>query len=142
MQPRSLVLQKERRRPLTKERMAPDERPPALRDRWHINGLHVPVSEDYDHLLVARDVATKPEILMEIIRRFGIPPKEVTTDRGRAFRKVCEKFLIMFKPVWWANLRQMGWLNPSTKLKPTWIPSFAKVMGANGPSRSAKSKTP
>ena len=105
-------------RPLTRERMAPDERPPALGDRWHIDGLHLPVSEDYDHLLVATDVATKyvilkpckgetaeaaGEILMEITRRFG-KPREVTTDRGRAFMseifmKVCEKFLIVFKPV-------------------------------------------
>lgn len=105
-------------RPLTREVMAPDARPPALGDRWHIDGLQLPASGEFDHLLVATDVATKyvilrpskgetaeaaSGILMEIIRRFG-KPKEVTTDRGRAFMsevfmKVCEKFLIVFKPV-------------------------------------------
>ena len=75
-------------RPITEERMAPDTRPMALGDRWHIDGLYLPESFGYDHLLVATDVATKyvvlnkslgetaqavTDLLMEISTRFGPP---------------------------------------------------------------------
>ena len=39
--------------------MAPDTRPMAFGDRWHIDGLKIDESLGYDHLLVATDVATK-----------------------------------------------------------------------------------
>ena len=100
------------------EKLHPDERPIKLGGRWHIDGLQLPQSGAYDHLMVAVDVATKyvilrpargetaeaaAAILMDIVRRFG-RPKEVTTDRGRAFMstafmKVCERLMIVFKPV-------------------------------------------
>jgi len=105
-------------RPLTKESMAPDYRPFFLGGRWHIDGLELPPSGNYDHLLEATDVATKYVILKpakgetknaaigilaDIIRRFG-PPKEITTDRGRAFMsklfmEACKGYFIEFKPV-------------------------------------------
>jgi len=105
-------------RPLTKEVLAPDQRPIVLGGRWHIDGLHLPKSGNFDHLMVATGVATKYVILrpckgetaeaasgivMDIIRRFG-RPKKITTDRGRAFMsehfmKVCEDLFIVFKPV-------------------------------------------
>ena len=105
-------------RPLTKEVLAPDERPLELGGRWHIDGLAMPTTTDeYDHLIVAVDAATKyvilrqakgesstaaAETLMDIIRRFG-RPREVTTDRGRAFMSnrfmaICKAFHIIFKP--------------------------------------------
>jgi len=105
-------------RPLTPEKMAPDERPLALGDRWHIDGLKLDLSHDYDHLFVATDAATKyvvllrskgetaesaKEILMDITTRFG-RPREVTTDRGKAymcklFMDACRALSINFKPV-------------------------------------------
>ena len=105
-------------RPLTKETLAPDERPLELGGRWHVDGLAMPESDGYDHLIVAVDAATKytiikpskgesaeaaSDILMEIIRRFG-RPREVTTDRGRAFMSnkfmmVCKALHITFKPI-------------------------------------------
>ena len=106
-------------RPLTKEALAPDERPLEFGGRWHIDGLLMPESVDgHDHMMVAVDVATKyvvlrpaigessiaaADTLMDIIRRFG-RPREVTTDRGRAFMSnrfmaVCKAFHIIFKPV-------------------------------------------
>ena len=105
-------------RPITEEHMAPDDRPMALGDRWHIDGLYLPESFGYDHLLVATDVATKyvvlnkslgetaqavTDLLMEISTRFG-PPKQVTTDQGRAnmsnlMMQACHDLFIKFKPV-------------------------------------------
>jgi len=105
-------------RPLTPEVMAPDIRPLALGDRWHIDGLYLGPSLGYDHLMVATDVATKyvvltrakgetaeaaSDILMEISSRFG-RPRQVTTDRGRdfisrLFMTVCGNLFIDFKPV-------------------------------------------
>jgi len=105
-------------RPLTKEQLAPDQRPLVLGGRWHIDGLFLPNSQTYDHLMVATDVATKyviirpsqgenaeaaTGILMDINRRFG-RPQEVTTDRGRAFMSdlfmnACKGLHIKFKPV-------------------------------------------
>jgi len=105
-------------RPLVPEVMAPDERPIALGDRWHIDGLQLPLSEGFDHLMVAVDAATKyviltkclgetsraaTDTLMEISSRFG-RPKQVTTDRGRAFMSnlfmaACQALFIQFKPV-------------------------------------------
>ena len=105
-------------RPLTKEVMAPDYRPFFLGGRWHIDGLELPTSGRYDHLMVATDVATKYVILRparsenknaafgilsDIGRRFG-PPKEVTADRGRAFMsklfmETSRGYFIEFKPV-------------------------------------------
>ena len=107
-----------RGRTLSKEKMHPDQRPIALGGRWHVDGLQLPQSGIYDHLMVAVDAATKyvilrpargetaeaaANILMDIVRRFG-RPREVTTDRGRAFMstlfmKVCERMMITFKPV-------------------------------------------
>ena len=105
-------------RPLTREVLAPDERPLALGGRWHIDGLAMPETDDnFDHLIVAVDVATKyvilkpakgessaaaAETLMDIIRRFG-QPGEVMTDRGRAFMSnrfmtICRAFHMIFKP--------------------------------------------
>jgi len=37
---------------LTKEVMAPDERPERLRGRWHIDGLQIPMSRGYNHLMI------------------------------------------------------------------------------------------
>jgi len=105
-------------RPLTKEKMHPDQRPVALGGRWHIDGLQLPPSYGYDHLMVAVDVATKyvilrpargetgeaaSGVLLDIVRRFG-RPREVTTDRGRAFMsepfmRICQRLMIRFKPV-------------------------------------------
>jgi len=105
-------------RPLTKEVLAPDERPLVLGGRWHIDGLFLPTSKGYDHLMVAIDAATKyvilrpckgetseaaSGILLDIVRRFG-RPQEVTTDRGRAFlsdsfMKVCQGLHIIYKPI-------------------------------------------
>lgn len=105
-------------RPLTREEMAPDVRPSRLGGRWHVDGLQLPPSKGYDHLMVAVDAATKyvilrpsrgetaeaaSGILMDITRRFG-RPTEVTTDRGRAFMsnlfmKACEGLFIRYKPV-------------------------------------------
>jgi len=105
-------------RALTKEVMAPDDRPMTLGDRWHVDGLHLPLSKGYDHLMVAVDVATKyvilvrskgetahaaAKLLREIATRFG-RPKEITSDRGRAFMshlfmEACQLLLIRFKPV-------------------------------------------
>jgi len=105
-------------RPRTKETLDPDERPTALGDRWHIDGLQLRPSMGYDHLMVATDVATKyvilmkadgesaqaaTDILMEITSRFG-PPRMVTTDQGRAFMsrlfmEACRDLLIRFKAV-------------------------------------------
>ena len=105
-------------RPLTKECLAPDKRPLELGGRWHIDGLAMPNAEGWDHLMVAVDAATKyvvlrpakgetasaaSDTLMDIIRRFG-RPREVTTDRGRAFMSnkfmaVCKAFNIIFKPI-------------------------------------------
>ena len=97
--------------PLTREVLT-------LGGRWHINGLAMPETDDnFDHLIVAVDVATKcvilkpakgessaaaAETLMDIIRRFG-QPREVTTDRGRAFMSnrfmtICRAFHMIFKP--------------------------------------------
>ena len=107
-----------RGRPLTKEKLHPDQRPVTLGGRWHIDGLQLPPSKGYDHLMVAVDVATKyvvlrpargetgdaaAGILMDITRRFG-RPREVTTDRGRAFMcelfmRVCQRLMIRFKPI-------------------------------------------
>jgi len=107
-----------RGRTLTKEVLAPDQRPMVLGGRWHIDGLQLPRSGEYDHLMVATDVATKYVILrpskgetaeaasgiiMDIVRRFG-RPQEITTDRGRAFMselfmKACKDLFITFKPV-------------------------------------------
>jgi len=98
--------------------MAPAERPMALGDRWHIDGLHLPLSMECDHLLVATDVATKyvilnkskgetaqaaTDLLMEIVTRFG-PPKSVTTDQGSAnmshlFQIACHDLAIKFTNV-------------------------------------------
>jgi len=103
---------------LTKATLAPDERPLELGGRWHIDGLYMSVSEDFDHLMVVVDVATKYIILraskgeasdaasafvMEIVRRFG-RPKEITSDKGRAFinelfRETCKNLFIQFKPI-------------------------------------------
>lgn len=105
-------------RTLRKETMSPDERPLTLGGRWHLDGLELPPSGGYDHLMVATDVATKYVILrpskgetasaasnlvFDIIRRFG-RPQEITTDKGRAFMselflKTCEGNLIKFKPI-------------------------------------------
>jgi len=105
-------------RPISLEKMSPDERPVALGGRWHLDGVHVEPSEGVDHLIVAIDAATKyvilrpskgetaqaaSDTLMDIIRRFG-RPREVTTDQGRAFKneqfsKVCEGLLITHKLV-------------------------------------------
>ena len=107
-----------RGRPLTKEVLAPDQRPMTFGERWHVDGLQLPESLGYDHLLVAVDAATKyvvltpskgetaqaaTSILLEISNRFG-PPREVTTDRGRAFMSnqfmtACGGLNIVFKPV-------------------------------------------
>jgi len=104
-------------RPITTEVMAPDTRPLSLGDRWHIDGLALPMSKGYDHLIVATDAATKyvilrkslgetsqaaVDILMTIASRVG-HPKQVTTDRGRAFMSIpfetiCHDFGIEFKP--------------------------------------------
>lgn len=77
-----------RGRSFTKEVLAPDARPVAFGDRWHINGLKPPESVDYNHLLGAVDAATKSvilhpakgetaqtttDILMETTNRFGRP---------------------------------------------------------------------
>ena len=76
-----------------------------------------PPSGNFDHLIVAVDVATKyvilrPSrgetaeaavgILLDIIRRFGRPGR-VTTDRGRAymselFMRACRGLFIRFSP--------------------------------------------
>ena len=102
----------EKGQPLTRE-------VPALVGRWHINGLAMPETNDnFDHLIVAVDVATKciilkpakgessaaaaAETLMDIIRRFG-QPGEVMTDRGRVFmsnrfKTICRAFHMIFKP--------------------------------------------
>ena len=105
-------------RPLRKEKLAPDNRPLVLGGRWHIDGLALPPSNGFDHLMVATDVATKyvilrqtigetaeaaSGILMDITRRFG-RPQEVTTDRGRAFfselfMKACQGLFIKYKPI-------------------------------------------
>ena len=50
-------------RPLTKEKLAPDERPLVLGGRWHIDGLQLPPSGNYDHLMVDTDIATKYVII-------------------------------------------------------------------------------
>ena len=108
---------KRKGRPLTKEKLAPDQRPRVLGGRWHIDGVILPPSGGYDHIMVATDVATKyvvikeskgetaeaaKDVLMEVIRRFG-RPQEVTTDQGRAFTgvqfaKICEGLFIRYKP--------------------------------------------
>jgi transposase InsO family protein len=108
---------KRKGRPLTKEKIAPDQRPRVLGGRWHIDGVILPPSGGYDHIMVATDVATKyvvikeskgetaeaaKDVLMEVIRRFG-RPQEVTTDQGRAFTssqfsKICEGLFIQYKP--------------------------------------------
>jgi len=103
-------------KPFMEVAMAPDKRPMALGGRWHIDGLQLPPSGEFDHLMVATDVATKYVILrpcrgeiaeaatgllMDIIRRFG-RPREITSDRGRAFMshlfiKACQDLFITFK---------------------------------------------
>jgi len=105
-------------RPRIAETLAPDKRPPALGDVWHIDGLKLPLSQGYDHLIVATDTATKyivltkatgetakaaAETIMEITSRFG-PPKRVVSDRGRAFLSeavelACRDLYIKFDPV-------------------------------------------
>jgi len=107
-----------RGRPISLEKMSPDERPIALGGRWHIDGLDLGPSGNYDHVMVAIDAATKYVILrpslgetsqaasnvvMDIVRRFG-RPQRIITDRGRAFMsnafmKVCEGLLICHTPV-------------------------------------------
>ena len=107
-----------RGRPISLEKMSPDERPVRLGGRWHLDGVQVEPSGAYDHLIVAIDAATKYVILrpsagetaqaasntlLDIVRRFG-RPREVTTDQGRAFKneqfsKVCEGLLIKHKLV-------------------------------------------
>ena len=105
-------------RPHVLEMMVPDERPLRLGERWHIDGLMLPFSGGYDHLMVAVDAATKyvilrpcrgetseaaAGILLDITRRLG-KPQMVTTDRGRAFMSklfmaACEGLFILFRPV-------------------------------------------
>jgi len=105
-------------RKLVDEKLAPDVRPIALNDRWHIDGLQLPPAKGYDHLMVAVDAATKyvileksagetaqaaSDILMDIACRFG-RPKEVTTDQGRAFvselfLETCRMLFVKYKPV-------------------------------------------
>ncbi len=105
-------------RQIRKEEMAPADRPPALGDRWNLDGLNLPPSMGYDHLIVATDVATKyvllsksigetaqaaSSLLMRICHTFG-RPKQMTTDQGRAnisnlFMTVCHDNGIQFKPV-------------------------------------------
>ena len=107
-----------RGRPITAEVLAPDERPAALGERWHIDGIAMEPSNGFDHVIAAVDVATKyvilvksagetrqaaDEVLREIIRRFR-PPGQITTDRGRAFfsetfMAACHGLGIQFKPV-------------------------------------------
>ena len=105
-------------RPRMAETLAPDKRPATLGDRWHLDGLQLPPSSQFDHLIVATDFATKYVILtkstgesaqaavdalMEIVSRFG-PPKRVVTDRGRAFMSnlfitTCRDLGVQFDPV-------------------------------------------
>ena len=106
-------------RPRTRERLAPDERPITLGGRWHMDGLALEeVEHEYDHIIVAVDVATKYVILRpskgetakaatkaltDIIRRFG-RPIEITTDEGRAFFsepfvEACHYLGIIYKPI-------------------------------------------
>jgi len=69
-----------------------------LANRWYVDGLQIPPSEDFNHLIVATDIATKyvilnkskgettqavTETLLGISTRLG-PPKQVTTKRGSA----------------------------------------------------------
>jgi len=106
-------------RPRTRERLAPDERPITLGGRWHMDGLALEeVKHEYDHIIVAIDVATKyvvlraskgetskasTKVLTDIIRRFG-RPIEITTDEGRAFfsepfEEACHYLGIIYKPI-------------------------------------------
>ncbi len=141
-------------RQIRKEEMAPADRPPALGDRWHLDGLNLPPSMGYDHLIVATDVATKyvllsksigetaqaaSSLLMRICHTFG-RPKQMTTDQGRAnisnlFMTVCHDNGIQFKPVgikknahretgWWREL-----IAPSSRLQP----HYAKAGKISGP---------
>ena len=105
-------------RALVKEKLSPDQRPLDLGGRWHLDGLQLPDSGGYDHLMVGVDAATKYIILKpssgetaraavslvkEIRRRFG-SPREITTDQGSAFtsfefKELCDKLHIHHKPV-------------------------------------------
>ena len=105
-------------RPTRKEVLAPDERPRVLGERWHLDGLALPTSGKYNHLMVAVDGATKyviikqatgesaraaTDLLMEIIRRFG-RPQRIVSDKGtaftsKAFSMACEIQGIKFSTV-------------------------------------------
>jgi len=103
---------------MRKEVLAPDERPRVLGERWHLDGLMLPKSGVYDHVMVAIDGATKyviikqatgesaraaTDLLMEIIRRFG-RPQRVVSDQGsaftsKAFQMACNIQSIRFTPI-------------------------------------------
>jgi len=105
-------------RPIRREVLAPDDRPRVLGERWHLDGLELPKSGVYNHLIVAIDGATKYvilkqatgetaraacDVLMEIVRRFG-RPQRVVSDRGtaftsKAFEMTCNLLGIKYTPI-------------------------------------------
>jgi len=81
-------------RSLTKEVLASDSRPVVFGGMWHIDGVQLPKSGRYDHLMVAEDAETRyivlrpsqgesaktaNELAIDIATRFG-RPQEITTD--------------------------------------------------------------